>query len=314
MALRHCGTPVAVVSELGEGSSISVHETRSSSSGFAEAFEPRAETGTNTSRSAVTFSEASSALETLDENFFANLRDNPRCADCDQIFAKIREKFITTTDPVQLKRLALAMAQSERPELVLDLIERFRMSENQPSVRAELIVALELVTGGAEVSRVLAPLAVPNENEDLRDAAVTGLTGLSDLVAVEALVRYARALGDGKGGYHQAMGLGESSVDDDVVPFVQSIAADGSAESPLAIRALFNSGLEPTKRAVEVLLANGNEAEQRRLLNGAESHVLLEPMTLEYLRTLLSTSDKLSPTVREFFNEVLARDPSGEYG
>lgn len=258
----------------------------------------------------VNIEQASSAIDSLDEKFLAELTDNPHCADCAQIFAKVREKFAVTSDPAQLKFLAAAMAQSERPELVSDLISKFRTLGEDSQDRQPIIEALELVTGGSDVSKVLAPLAVPGEVEDLRDAAVTGLSGMNDAVAADALVGYARSLGDGKGGYDQGMGLGEYSPNDDAIPLVQSIAADGSKESPLAIRALFNGGVESTKRAVEVLLAKNDEAEQRRLLEGAQPHVLLEPMTTDYIRDLLKSSDKLTPTVRSFFTEALAADVS----
>jgi len=59
----------------------------------------------------------------------------------------------------------------------------------------------------------------------------------------------------------------------------------------------------------EAIASIDDEAEQARLLSGAQSHVLIEPDTLNYLRELSrNPGARLTPTVRSFLEDVLARD------
>lgn len=254
--------------------------------------------------------EAARAIDLSDENFFAALRLNPHCADCDQIFAAVKQQFAALAvgaDPVKVKLLASALAQSERAEMVQEIISRYRAASGDPAIQTMLAESLELVSGDEEVSRELAPLVRPEEGEELKEAAVTGLSGMNDTVAAEALLQFARSVGDGKGGYDTAVGLGEFIPNAEAVPFLQRVAADGSAEAPLAIRALFNGGAESTKSAIEAILAVP-ESEQQRLLSGAQSHVLMEPLTLDYLKSLAAGGQRLSAPLRAFIAEILAKD------
>jgi hypothetical protein len=259
------------------------------------------------------------AIDAVDPALFQALRVNPHCRGCEQAFETVRARFKTATDVGAVTVLAQALAQSERAELVAELLARYSSPDLPAEVRTEIALALEQVSGGEEVSRVLAPIAAgepgaesarnPDGDDELREAVVTGLTGMSDTVAAEALLRYARSVGDGKGGYDGASGLGEFVPNEDAGPLLQRVVVDRSNESPLAVRALLNGGPETTRVLFEAIASIDDEAEQARLLSGAQSHVLIEPDTLNYLRELSrSPSARLTPTVRSFLEDVLARD------
>jgi len=81
-------------------------------------------------------------------------------------------------------------------------------------------------------------------NETIQEASIAAVTNQGTRLAAELLYNQTQKAGDPDGYYSRGIGLGEFIPDPDAIPYLQELVKKQDQYSPLAVKALINSGTD----------------------------------------------------------------------
>jgi hypothetical protein len=224
------------------------------------------------------------------------------CTWCPEFYSSLTELMKAGTTSIDERSYyAEILAISGKQENIQTLLDAIR--ESGDSEDADIYAeALELTIGGDDVVKMLSSY-LQDSNELLQESVVAAITNQGSRAAAELLYEHTVAMGDPDGYYSVGIGLGEMIPEEETLPFLQDLMLKRDEYSPLAVKALLNSGLDGLVLVVNAMTASPAGTFSPELLEDATDHVSYDDETIEYLKQLAASSPHA--TVRNFAADVL---------
>lgn len=233
------------------------------------------------------------------------------CAWCPEFYASVKDLLgKDDTAPDQKSYLAEIMAISGRVENVQTLVEEIKSAKS--SETGDLFSeALELSVGGDDVTKYLGD-QMTSTNETLRESSVAAVTNQGSRLAAELLLKHTLERGDPDGYYALGIGPGEFIPDEEAIPVFQEALQKGDLTSPLAAKALVNSGMNGLRILFDELDNSKDPEASRRLIKDVIDHVNFEDGLEEFTKKRIDASN--SPVLKELGQQILDQVGQGGQG
>ena len=200
-------------------------------------------------------------------------RPGADCTWCPEFYKTLTERMLSpeATDDEQ-SYYGEILAISGRVENISTLVDAIKNAPSQ-EVADRFSEALELTIGDEKVISYLGTQLRSSENEDLKESLVAALTNHGSRSAIETLYSYTQESGTADGFYSLGIGLGEVIPDRDSLPLLAEYLSKNDNRSPLALKALFNSGSEGFEIGMNYLTNVKDPETLDRLIKDAKDHV-----------------------------------------
>ncbi|NMC62507.1 MAG: hypothetical protein GYA55_04995 [SAR324 cluster bacterium] len=225
-------------------------------------------------------------------------RPGPECTWCDSFYASIKDLLLSSETSQEAKGYyAELLAVSGKVDNISTLIDAIKNSKNsqESDIFAE---AIELATGGDDVVRFLGT-QMESTNEIIQEASIAAVTNQGTRLAAELLYNQTQKAGDPDGYYSRGIGLGEFIPEPDAMPYLQELVKKQDQYSPLAVKALINSGTDGLRLVIDEVASIKNPEVRKKLLAGAEEHISYDEATQSYLDSV-SKNKNIPEDVAEF--------------
>lgn len=233
-------------------------------------------------------------------------RPGPDCSWCSQFYSSIKD-LINAPDTTQESKgyFAELLAVSGRVDNVQSLVEMIKNAKD--SQEADLFSeALELSTGEDDVVRYLGS-EMESSNAAVQEASIAAVTNQGTRLAAELLYNQTAKVGDPDGYYSRGTGLGEFIPVPEAVPYLQDLLKKQDQYSPLAAKALVNSGIDGLRLVFEEAASIKDPEVAKRLLNGISDHINfedgVEPLLQKYAE---STQPAVADTAKKALEDFRA--------
>lgn len=229
-------------------------------------------------------------------------RPGPDCTWCDQFYAQVKD-LMKSPDTSQETRgyYAELLAVSGRVDNISTLVDSIKNAKDATEADT-YSEALELASGGDDVVRFLGS-QMDSKNEAVQEASIAAVTNQGTRLAAELLYDQTAKAGDADGYYSRGIGLGEFIPDPEALPYLQELVKKQDQYSPLAVKALINSGMDGLRLVFDELNSVKDPEVIKKMLNGAEDHVNYEEGVEAYLAKIAETSQQ--PALVDFAKKVL---------
>jgi spore coat protein CotF len=240
------------------------------------------------------------------------------CTFCDQLYTDLKSLVNSSSAKNEEKAYyAEILAISGRVDNVKALVEGFKnasTTENKELFSA----ALELTTGKEDVVKYLGD-ELKTDNPDLKESLVAAMTNQGGSTAFETLFQNIVDSKNSDGYYSMGIGPAEMILDEQGLTKAKEYAMKRDEYSPLAIKAMLNSGLQGLKSVIDILESSNDDASNDKLIQGAIDHIGYDEQTEKYLKEKANSSNPkvrqlAEDTLRDYANqeEELNQEPTDE--
>ena len=230
-------------------------------------------------------------------------KPGPDCTWCDQFYASVKDLIASKDTPQEAKGYyAELLAVSGKVENLNSLVDSIK-SATDPQEADLFAEALELSTGGEDTVKYLGS-QMDSKNELVQEASIAAVTNQGTRVAAELLYNQTVKSGDPDGYYSKGIGLGEFIPDADSLPYLQELVKKQDQYSPLAVKALINSGMDGLRIVFDEIASVKDPEARKKMLSGAEDHVNYEEGVEAYLQKISETTKQTD--VADWAKKVLA--------
>ncbi len=226
----------------------------------------------------------------------------PDCTWCDQFYGQVKD-FMRSPETSQETRgyYAELLAVSGRVDNISTLVDSIKNAKDATEADT-YSEALELSSGGDDVVRFLGA-QMDSNNEAVQEASIAAVTNQGTRLAAELLYNQTVKAGDADGYYSRGIGLGEFIPDPEALPYLQELVKKQDQYSPLAVKALINSGMDGLRLVFDELNSIKDPEVIKKMLNGAGDHVNYEEGVEGYLQTVSETFRQ--PALVDFAKKTL---------
>lgn len=210
-------------------------------------------------------------------------RPGPDCTWCDQFYASVKELMNAPDTSTETKgyyaELLAVSGRTDNLQTLVDSIKNAKGSQDADTY-AE---ALELATGGDDVVKFLGS-QMDSNNEAVQEASIAAVTNQGTRLAAELLYDQTVKSGNPDGYYSRGIGLGEFIPDPEALSYLQGLVKKQDQYSPLAVKALVNSGMDGLKIVFDELKNSKDREFIKKCLADLQNHVNYEEGIEEYFQ------------------------------
>jgi hypothetical protein len=223
------------------------------------------------------------------------------CTFCSQLYADLKSLLNSSSAKNEEKAYyAEILAISGNVDNIKTLVEGYKSAASTEN-KELFSAALELSTGKDDVVKYLGS-ELKTDNPDLKESIVAAMTNQGGSIAFDTLFQNIVASKNSDGFYSMGIGPAEMILDEQGLAKAQEYAQKRDEYSPLAVKAMLNSGLQGLKSVIDILESSNDQASNEKLVQGAIDHIGFDEQTDLFLKEKAKSSN---PAVRKLAEETL---------